>query len=228
LSETHGIDPAEAFLREVDEAVRQDQWKALWVKYRSVVLIGLAVAALAGAGVSLWRESEARKAASASSRYGVASELADAGKHEDAAIAFEALARQGGIYGAMAQMRQADERVALSDRPAAIKILDQLSADSSAPRDLRDLAALRSVQLNLDSLALDEARRRLNPLTAAGAPYRLTARELLAGAELKAGDTAAAQADLQALLSDPATPPGQRQRAGDLLSSMGVDSTKRP
>ncbi len=228
MSETHGIEPAEAFLREVDEAVRQDQWKALWVKYRSMILIGVAAGALAAVGITLWRDNAAKKAASASSHYWVANDLSDAGKHEDAAIAFEALAKQGGTYGALSLMREADERLALSDRPAAVKILDQLAADGSAPHDLRDLASLRSVQLVIDTLSLEEARRRLNPLMAATAPYRLTARELLAGAEFKAGDTAAAQANLQALLGDPATPPGQRQRAGDLLASMGVDSTKKP
>jgi hypothetical protein len=66
-----------------------------------------------------------------------------------------------------------------------------------------------------------QVEARVAPLAADGAPWRASAREVLALAAIKRGDTDGARRALQALLADAAAPAGLRERAGRLLQGLG-------
>lgn len=223
MSQSQDIEPGDLLLREVDEEVRRDQLKALWNKYGTYVIGAVAAVALAGAGVALYRDNEAKKAAAASERFSVAADLADKGKHEDAAQAFAALAGDK-VYGGLARLRGAAERLELGDAEGAVKLFEGVAADGSVPGDLRDLASLRAIQVKLDTLEPEEARRRLTPLARPTSPFRFTAREFLAGVALRANDAPAARTELRALIDDPATPGGLRARARDLMETVEAEA----
>ena len=83
---------------------------------------------------------------------------------------------------------------------------------------LQELAAVRAALLLVDTAPLAELTQRLEPLTAAGGAFRHTARELLALASVKAGDSAAAKKWIDMLLADPDTPQSARQRIDVLVT----------
>jgi hypothetical protein len=204
---------------EVDDEVRRERLKKLWDRY-SIYLIALAVLIVAGIGA--WRGYEywvAKQAAAAGSAFEAAAVLSEQGKHSEAEAAFAkvgAEAPQG--YRVLARFRAAAELA--QDKPAdAVKAYDELSADASIGATWQDLAAVRAGMLLVDSAALSDIRRRLEPLAEPNRAFRHTARELLALSAWHNHDTAAARRYIDMIATDAETPPGTRARV-DVLSAL--------
>jgi len=210
---------------EVDEAVRREQFIKLWERYGYLMI---AVAVQIVAGVAAWRGYDywqSKKAADFGTQFTSAAILAEEGKHDEAEKAFARIAAQGTAgYRVLARMREAAE-VAQRDPKAAVAIYDELAASSSTDQSLRDLAALRAALLLADTAPFPELSRRLEPLAAANAPFRHSAREILAFAAWKAGDSTAVQKWSQLIREDPETPPALRDRI-DVLTAVADEDRK--
>jgi hypothetical protein len=207
--------------QEVDEEVRREQLKKLWDRY-GVYFIALAV--LIVAGVAGWRGYDfwqSKKAAEFGAQFNAAAILSEQGKHDEAEKAFARIASDGTSgYRVLARMREAAE-LAERDPKAAVAAYDDLAASAATGQPLQDLAALRAGMILVDSAPLTEMTRRLEPLAGAGAPFRHSARELLAFAAWKAGDTAALRKWSQLVRDDAETPASLRSRVDVLMALAG-------
>jgi hypothetical protein len=211
--------------REVDEEVRREQLKKLWDRYGNYVV---AAAVLLVAAVAAWRAYmwwEAKKAAETGAAFEAATTLAEAGKRGEAEAAFAKIAADGTAgYRHLARIREAAE-LAQSDAKAAIAAYDQITADRAVGPVLQDLAALRAAALLIDSGALAEAQRRLEPLAANDRTFRHTAREFLVLAAWRAGDTTAAKRWFDLIMTDAQTPAATRSRV-EMLMALGSGASK--
>lgn len=201
---------------EVDEEVRREQLKRLWDKY-SIYFIALAILVIAGVGS--WRGYqylEGKKAAEAGAAFEKAVELAEQNKHAEAEAAFAQLAG-GAPYGyrTLARLRAAAE-AGSRDPKAAVKIYDEIAADSGVGSQFRELARIRAAGLLLDTASYADMLQRLEPATAAGATFRHSAREMLALSAWRNGDMTATRKWLDVIAEDAETPAGQRTRADAL------------
>ena len=211
--------------REVDEEVRREQLKKLWDRYGNYVVVAavLLVAAVAAWRAYMWWE--ARKAAENGAAFEAATALAEAGKRSEAEAAFAKIAADGTAgYRHLARMREAAE-LAQSDANAAITAYDQIAADRAVGPVLQDLAALRAAALLIDTGALEEAQRRLEPLAANDRTFRHTAREFLVLAAWRAGDTAAAKRWFDLIMTDAQTPAATRSRV-EMLMALGTGASR--
>lgn len=211
--------------REVDEEVRREQLKKLWDRYGNYVVVAavLLVAAVAAWRAYMWWE--ARKAAENGAAFEAATALAEAGKRGEAEAAFAKIAADGTAgYRHLARMREAAE-LAQSDAKAAITAYDQIAADRAVGPVLQDLAALRAAALLIDTGALEEAQRRLEPLAANDRTFRHTAREFLVLAAWRAGDTAAAKRWFDLIMTDAQTPAATRSRV-EMLMALGTGASR--
>ena len=211
--------------REVDEEVRREQLKKLWDHYGNYVVVAavLLVAAVAAWRAYMWWE--ARKAAENGAAFEAATALAEAGKRGEAEAAFAKIAADGTAgYRHLARMREAAE-LAQSDAKAAITAYDQIAADRAVGPVLQDLAALRAAALLIDTGALEEAQRRLEPLAANDRTFRHTAREFLVLAAWRAGDTAAAKRWFDLIMTDAQTPAATRSRV-EMLMALGTGASR--
>jgi hypothetical protein len=223
--------PAEAGLsvsdifQEVDEEVRREQLKKLWDRYQNYVIAALVLVVL---GVAGWRGYEwwqAKKAAEAGTAFEAAITLSEQGKHADAEAAFSRIAQDStASYRALARLRAAAE-LAQTDPKGAVGLYDQITSDSSVGPVLQDLAAIRAGVLLVDSGSLAEARARLEPVSGAGHAFRHTARQLLALASWRAGDTTTAKRWINIITTDPETPPDVRSQAEMLNALMTEQGT---
>jgi hypothetical protein len=211
--------------REVDEEVRREQLKKLWDRYGNYVVVAavLLVAAVAAWRAYMWWE--ARKAAETGAAFEAATALAEAGNRSEAEAAFAKIAADGTAgYRHLARMREAAE-LAQSDAKAAITAYDQIAADRAVGPVLQDLAALRAAVLLIDTGALEEAQRRLEPLAANDRTFRHTAREFLVLAAWRAGDTAAAKRWFDLIMTDAQTPAATRSRV-EMLMALGAGASR--
>ncbi|MHB1217942.1 MAG: tetratricopeptide repeat protein [Alphaproteobacteria bacterium] len=208
--------------REVEEDLRHDRYAKLWAKYGKYVIAAAVALVVATAGAVAWRDYQRKERAAESERYAAGMMMIAENKLPEAADAFAALAKDaGGDYGALARLEEAGLRAQAGDAAGAQRAYDELAADSSAKRSLRDLAVLLSVMHDLDKIDPAEGRARLKPLLAEDNPWRFSARELTALLALRVGDNAGAREAYKAVADDQNAPPALRARATEMLASLG-------
>jgi hypothetical protein len=208
--------------QEVDEAVRREKLEKLWKRYGNFVIAAAVVVVLAIGGWRGYQWWEAKKAAQAGAAFDAAAELADQGKTEDAEAAFARLAGEGTAgYRILARLREAAV-VAQRDPRAAVAAYDAIANDTSVGPVFRQLAGVRAAILLVDSAPLSEITRRLEPLAQPDSTFRHTAREVLALAAWKAGDTATAKKWFDTIAGDVDTPQSMRGRVDVLMTLSGA------
>jgi hypothetical protein len=202
----------ESLFREVDEEVRQEQFKKLWARYGSLV-IGVCLLVILGVGgYQGWQYWQKKQAEAAGDGFFSAAELAAAGKTEEAAKQFDAISHPG--FTGLAQLREAALLATQGKAADAAKIYDAVAADNTVDATLRDLARIRAAAALADTAAIADIEARLKPFVSEGNPWRHVAREIMATVHWRLKDYAGADSQVQAMLGDPETPPSLRQRAG--------------
>ena len=201
----------DSLFREVDEEVRQEQFKKLWARYGNAV-IGLAALVILGvAGMEGWKYWQLKQSQAAGDQFFSAAQLAATGKAADAVKDFEAIDKTG--FADLGRLRAAAQIAADGKAEDAVKLYDALAADTKVDPTLRDLARIRAAAVLADTAAFADIESRLKDFTAAMNPWRHIAREILASVQFRLKDYAGANTQVMAILADQATPPPLRQRA---------------
>ena len=204
---------------EIEEDLRRERLSKLWDRFGGYIIALAVLVVLATAGWSAYKYWRHEQAVAASTGFQDALDLAEKGEHQQAEAAFDAVSRSGPAgYKAIARLRAASE-AALRDRAAGISAFDAIAADSGLDGFSRDMAKVRAGQLAVDTASLDDIRARIGDLAAGTGPLRNPAREILALAQLKAGDLAGAHATASAITEDMEATPGVRSRA-DLIQRL--------
>lgn len=217
---------SEAFLREVDENLRRDQAQAFAKRYATMIA-GAALLFLAAVGGWLyWQDRQAKAAAADSETLNAA--LTDIGAKRTATVGptLDKLADSSseGI-ATEARLSQAALALGSGNRASAIAIYRSVADDSGLAAPFRDLAALRLVALEFDTIKPEAVIARLEPLTKPGNPWFGSAGELTALAMLKQGRKAEAGRLFGAIAADNQVPDTIRSRAVQIAGTLGVDAT---
>ena len=180
-------------------------------------IAALVLSVLAVAGVQGWQMYQSSQSAKAAQTYQDAMDAVAKGDPVKAFDQFGDLAKRGGPYQSLALMQQGGIRMGENKPAEAAALFDQASAASKSPV-VSDIAALKSAYALMDTAPLAQIEAKLTPLTLAGRPYRVQAREALAMARLAAGKPAAAKADLVAVANQLDAPDSARQRAQAIIA----------
>lgn len=208
--------------REVDEDIRQEQWRKLFHAYGGYVIGGVAAFVLVFAGSIAWTEYQTGQRQFESQLYVGASQTLSEGAASLAAQQFASLAEQASDgYGALARLREAEALAKAGDVTSAVAALDRLADDGDADSVFRDLARLFAVYQLMDVAPRDELDRRLAPLLADESPWLASARELSGLIALRAGETSVARHLFTIIVEDNASPQMARSRAAGMLAIIG-------
>jgi hypothetical protein len=201
----------ESLFREVDEEIRQEQFKKLWARFGTLV-IGVCLAIILGVGGwQGWKYWQTKQAQAAGDSFFAATELVSAGKPEEALKQFDSVSHPG--FAPLARLREASVLASQGKAAEAVAMYDAVAADATADTALRDLAKVRAAAALADSASFADIEARLKPFDAEGNPWRHIAREIMASVQWRLKNYAGADAQVQAILGDPETPPSLRQRA---------------
>jgi hypothetical protein len=222
LTDKHDDAQTDLLIKEVDEDLRQEQLTRLWKKHASLLIAAAVALVLSVAGWQGWRGWEAKQRVASSQRYLEAVQLEEQGKRDDATAILGKLAGDGTKgYRLLAELKRADLRQQAGDLVGAAALYSRLAADSGIDKIYRDLATIKAAYLSLDGAELAQVEKSVEPLTAEASPWRHSAREILALAAVKRGDTAHAVELFRKLAEDAAAPQGLRSRAAEMLSVTG-------
>jgi hypothetical protein len=172
-----------------------------------VIVVGVA----GGKGWQYW---QVKQAETAGETYFAAAKLADADKLDDALAQFAAISHSG--YALLARMREAGILAASGKVDEAVKAYDALAADSSVDQPMRDLAQVRAAYALADTASPADLKQRIGKFDQQDNPWRHAAREIQAIALWRTADYQSCGEIVTAILADPQTPPGLRQRAKSL------------
>lgn len=208
----------DSFIEEVTEEVRRDR---LFSLFRRWGWLGLLIVVLIVGGTA-WNEwQKSRQAAAAQAAGDALLTAMSAGEPGERAAGLAAV----GPAGPVGALLLAGQQQLTGDTAAAVATLDGLSADAAAPSVYRDLARLRSLMLQAETMPSADRIAALQGLAAPGATFAGLAQEQIAVAQAQAGEIDAALATLTAILDDAATPQGLRVRADALMVALGGGQT---
>jgi hypothetical protein len=204
--------------REVDEDLRREQMTALLDKYGVYLLIGAAVIIVIVGGYNGYRWWSVKQAAENGAVYYRAAQLAQDKKPPEAIAAFSKIAaeRSGG-YRTLAELEIAALHAQEGRKVDAVAMYDHV-AQTGADATLRDFARIQAAALRLDDADRAEMVKRLDGLNNANNPWRYSARELLALAAFRSGDTSESEKMFTQILTDGGAPAELRGRAEAMLA----------
>ena len=215
----------EGFLREVDEALREQEALDLvkrWGKpLAAAIVLGLAaLAAFLG-----WQYYRDKGHEERSEAYVKALDQLEAGKLDEAKKLLDPLAKEGGDGSqAAARMLQAGIALEQGKTDEATKAFAAIAKDEAAPQAYRDLAKVREMALRFDSTPPDQVVAAMKPLAVPGKPWFGSAGELLGLAYLKQGKTDLAGPLFASIARDKAVPETLRRRTRQMAGYLGVDA----
>jgi len=205
---------------EVEEQIRSDRYRDLALKavpWLTAILAAVLVGYLGYWGFKIYQD---HRLEAATLQYQNGVDALSAGDKAAAQTDFAGAAKQGDpAYEALGLMQQGGLAVSAGKPDQAAKLFDAAAKATRIPV-FSDLAQLRAAFALLDHTPLPQMRTRLEPLTDQKRPYWAYARQALAMAELMAGQTAKARADLQTLSLRLDAPQDVRQEAAMAVQSI--------
>ncbi|MBZ8131747.1 tetratricopeptide repeat protein [Afifella sp. IM 167] len=209
---------SDPFIREVDEELRREQLKSLWDRFGLLIIAVCVLVVVITGGYRGYVWWQAKQASETGDRYLTALESIEKGNVEEGRATLDKLASEGGGYGMLARLREAELAASGEDRSAALKAFDDIASDGSVPSVMRDLAHVRGALIALDAGDLDGAESRVEGLDEAGNPWRYSAREILGLVAYQRGDLEAARERFISIGEDAQAPQGLRSRAGLMIA----------
>jgi hypothetical protein len=215
----------DVLLREVDEAVRQDQY-ADFARRFGRPLIGLVVLGLAAFGGYLYWDHRQEQAMEQQSEALVgALDQIEAGNLKSGSERLDPIIAEGtGGARATARMLKAGVAMEQGNLDEAASLFAEVAADGDAPQALRDLATIREVTASFDSMKPADVVARLKPLAIPGNSYFGSAGELVAIAYLEQGKKEEAGTLFAEIAKNEDVPETLRSRARQMAGLLGVDA----
>ncbi|MES2172740.1 MAG: tetratricopeptide repeat protein [Pseudomonadota bacterium] len=219
---------SQAFMREVDDAVRQDQLLGFWQRYGRWILVAVILGLVAFGGWLYWQHYSKTQSQVVSEQMDAVLTTAAGGGTPDAKQ-LDALTKadQPG-YRASALLTQAGVASRKGDAKGAIALYAAMAADTKLDQPYRDLALIRQTALEFESLKPQQVVDRLKPLAIEGAPWFGSAGELVAIAYMKMGKTDLAGPMFAGIAKDANVPQSIRSRARQMAGLMGIDAVEIP
>jgi hypothetical protein len=216
----------EVLIREIDEAVREDALMGFLKDHGVKLLSGIVVLIGGLGGYMLWDNYREGQLETQSEALISALDYADQRDFKTASEKVAPLLADGATPGARtaAQFLQAAAALEQGDPAKATSLYKAIAADTNAPPALRDLAKVRDVSTNFDTMKPGDVIAKLGPLAKPGNAFFGSAGELVAMAHLENGNRAEAGKLFAAIAKDEDLPETLRSRGRQMAGLMGVDA----
>jgi hypothetical protein len=215
----------EVLMREIDDAVRQQEYSDLATRYGKPAIAALVLGLAAFGGYLVWDNYREGQLETQSEQFVGALDRLEAGNLDTASTALDPLiARGDASVVAFARMLKAGIAMEQDDPEAAARIYAEVAASDAAPQSIRDLALVREVSARYDRMPAAEVVERLRPLAVPGNAWFGSAGELVAMAYLEQGKRREAGALFAQIAKDEDQPETLRARTRQMAGLLGIDA----
>lgn len=213
-------------MREVDEEYRRDRLLSIWRGYGRWIVAAVFLL-IAAVGLKLYLDQRAHAQASLQGeQFDLAQRMLEENQPDKAMPELEKIAKESTPgYAGLALLSQGNLLVEKGDTKGAIAKFAAIAGDNKYPQAYRELATLRQVALEYDTLKPEQISDRLKALAVKESPWFGTAGEMVAAAYLQQGKRAeAGKLYGQIAQGGENVPESIRQRAVTLAGVLGVDA----
>lgn len=218
----------EVFLREVDDALRQDEALDMAKRYGKPALAVIAAGLLGLAGYLWWDHQQTQQAGERGEQLVKALDALDAGNVAAGDKQLAPLAEGETASAVAAKLLRAGIAMEQGRDAEAAKLFAAVAADDGAPQPYRDLATVREIAATFDSLPPQQVVDRLKPLAVPGNAWFGPAGELVAFAYMKQGRNDLAGPLFAKIARDAESPESLRSRTRQMAGLLGVDAIDDP
>ena len=222
---------SDELLREVDEELKEENFKKLIKKYAPIVTAIVLIALVCVGGYEFFKYRNRQRALRDDAFLTAALTLAEEGKIDESLAALQGMRQNASEgYAVLAALHQTTLLLQQGDVDAALRVLDSLVNNAKLPAPVRNLARFNKVSLavdlpNADYAALEEE---LMPLTQKEAEaWAPQAYELRAVIALKQADVGKAKDSLYSLLALDGLSEDVRLRASENLALIEKEFDKQ-
>lgn len=216
----------EVLIREIDEAVREDAVLEFLRSHGIKLLAGIGVLIAGLGGYLVWDNTREGQLETQSETLISALDYVDQRDFETAGEKVDPLIVDDSSPGARtaARFMQASAALELGKTEAATALFKEIANDAAAPPALRDLARVRDVTTNFDTMKPADVIAQLMDLAQPGNPFFGSAGELVAMAQLESGNRAEAGRLFAEIAKDEEQSETLRSRARQMAGLLGVDA----
>ncbi len=220
---------AEVFMREVDEEVRRDQLTQFWTRWGKIAAAAIVLALAVLGGVLYWQHRQREAAGREGEQLQAAFDALGQGRMDKAMEPLATLGKSDiGVYRALAKFTDADIVLQRNDLKGAAAKFAEVANDTEQAQPIRDLALIRQTAAEFDTLKPQVVVERMRPLAVPGGAWLGSAGEMMAVAQLRLGQRAAAGQLFGQIARDENAPATLRQRAVQMAGVLGVDAVPAP
>ena len=214
------VDFEDAFIREVDEDLKNEAARKFWEKYGLYVIIlvvGSLTLAVSYESVKVWYK---KRAENWSDSYAVALSLQNQKRFSESLDTLNYINdKDYGIYVDLAQLQKANVLFDENKKEDALKILEEIISNTKFNAQLRDVAIIKLASYKVDNAPATEVYELLKDLVSNEKnSWYPVANELLATVALRDGNKEEALEILNNLLQNEKTPDNIKERIKNTIS----------
>ena len=219
--DTSDINPdfTDAFIREVDEDVKNDNFKELWKKYGAYIVAFVVIAVTAAVcfdRVKLWKIQQNQLR---TENYMAAAQLKE--NPEGTLAALQKISTdENNIFADFAKLQIANVLLTQEKNDEALATLQALADDKNADKAVRDVALIKLASYKVDTVSKAELEQLLQPILAEETSWTPLANDLLAIAAIKEGDIETAKEIYGKILKTKDLPEEFKTKIQDMLTSI--------
>jgi hypothetical protein len=213
------------FMREVDDAVRDDALRNFGSRFGRIIAVIVVAGLLALGGWLFWQSRAEAASGERGRQFGAVIDQVEQSRPKAAGVAAARFARgDDPTYRALALMIQGNAAVAAGDARTAATRFGAVANDTAVTQGMRDVAILRQTLVEFDTLTPAAVVARLRGLVAGNGPAFGSAAELTAIAEMRRGNTAAAGQLFRRIAQAEGVADSLKSRAVQMAGMLGVDA----
>ena len=219
--DTSQINPeyTDAFIREIDEDVKNDNLKVLWNRYGIFIILFVVLAVSAAVSFEKIKSWKIAQNQANTENYMVATQLREDPENTIAALK-NISANDKGIFGDFAKLQIANVLFTQDKQEEALAALQELLDGKEVNTEVKHIALIKLATYKVDTMPRAEFEALLKPLTETENSWKPLAQDLLAMVAIRDGDVETAQEIYKNILKIKDLPENFRNKVQDMLSSL--------
>lgn len=209
----------DAFIREIDEELKNEKIKKIWDKYGLFIIIFVVAVVTAAVSFETFQAWKDKRNQEMSDTFAYALNLQNQGRFAEAKEVLVSLQNSNrGIYSDLAIMQEASLLVEQNQLQDAVKIWENIVENKDFNPQVRDIATLKLASFKLNDAPAADIQALLSPLTAEQNVWKNTANELLAMLAVREKDFTEAKNLYKKISESSNATDTQRARAQDMIN----------
>ena len=219
--DTSQVNPeyTDAFINEVNEDVKNDNFKVLWNRYGIFVILFVVLAVSATVSFERIKSWKVAQNQANTENYMVAAQLRDNPTQTLEALQKIAGDNQG-IFSDFAKLQIDNVLFSQDKTEEALATLQNLLDDNTVNNEVKHIALVKLATYRVDTMPRAEFEAMLKPLIAENTSWSPLAQDLLAMAAIRDGDVDTAQTIYENILKIKDLPENFRTKVQDMLNSL--------